>query len=504
VLIDGEHLSLKELYSVAFDYEKVGIDTTVIELLKQRRQFLEEDSKTHTIYGVNTGFGILADKKISPGDLEILQRNLVLSHAAGTGKTLQKELVRAIMLVRANSLCKGLSGIRPDVVSHLVDMLNLDVIPVVPEKGSVGASGDLSPLAHIAMGMIGRGKCLFKGEVIESREALKRVGLEPIVLKAKEGLSLLNGTAFMAGIGGCAAHIARRIFEEAITVSAMSVDALMGSTSPFDARIHLARPHPGQGYVSKCLRESLEGSEIRNSHLKCDRVQDAYTLRTIPQVYGAVYDTIEYAREVIEREINSATDNPLIFENGDVISGGNFHGEPVALVLDFLSIALTDMANMIERRIDRLVNPKLNDLPPFLTTGREGLNSGYMIWQYTAAALASENKTLAHPATADSIPTSGFQEDHVSMGAWAARKLWIILDNLMTMISIEALLAYRALGFRHPKKSGSSIERLFSEIKEVVPEYLEDRYFGDEFENVLEVLLERAGLEALGRKVNGK
>lgn len=313
MLIDGEHLSLKELYSVAFDYEKVGIDTTVIELLKQRRQFLEEDSKTHTIYGVNTGFGILADKKISPGDLEILQRNLVLSHAAGTGKTLQKELVRAIMLVRANSLCKGLSGIRPDVVSHLVDMLNLDVIPVVPEKGSVGASGDLSPLAHIAMGMIGRGKCLFKGEVIESREALKRVGLEPIVLKAKEGLSLLNGTAFMAGIGGCAAHIARRIFEEAITVSAMSVDALMGSTSPFDARIHLARPHPGQGYVSKCLRESLEGSEIRNSHLKCDRVQDAYTLRTIPQVYGAVYDTIEYAREVIEREINSATDNPLIF-----------------------------------------------------------------------------------------------------------------------------------------------------------------------------------------------
>ncbi|HOY26430.1 MAG: histidine ammonia-lyase [Thermotogaceae bacterium] len=504
MLIDGEHLSLKELYDVAYNYEKVEIDATVIELLKQRRLFLEEESKTNTIYGVNTGFGILADKKISPGDLEILQRNLVLSHAAGTGKTLQKELVRAIMLVRTNSLCKGLSGIRPDVVSHLVDMLNEDVIPVVPEKGSVGASGDLSPLAHIAMGMIGLGKCLFRGEVIESQEAIKRAGLKPIVLKAKEGLSLLNGTAFMAGIGGCATYIARQVFEEAITVSAMSVDALMGSTSPFDARIHLARPHPGQGYVSTRLRDCLEGSEIRNSHLKCDMVQDAYTLRTIPQVYGAICDTIEYTREVIEREINSATDNPLIFDNGDAISGGNFHGEPVALVLDFLSIALTDMGNMIERRIDRLVNPKLNDLPPFLTTGREGLNSGYMIWQYTAAALASENKTLAHPASADSIPTSGFQEDHVSMGAWGARKLWMILENLMTMISIEALLAYRALGFRHPKKSGPSIEELFGEIKNVVPEYLEDRYFGDEFENVLEVILERAGLEVLGRKVIGK
>ncbi|HQN29372.1 MAG TPA: aromatic amino acid lyase, partial [Mesotoga sp.] len=254
MLIDGEHLSLKELYDVAYNYEKVEIDATVIELLKQRRLFLEEESKTNTIYGVNTGFGILADKKISPGDLEILQRNLVLSHAAGTGKTLQKELVRAIMLVRTNSLCKGLSGIRPDVVSHLIDMLNEDVIPVVPEKGSVGASGDLSPLAHIAMGMIGLGKCLFRGEVIESQEAIKRAGLKPIVLKAKEGLSLLNGTAFMAGIGGCATYIARQVFEEAITVSAMSVDALMGSTSPFDARIHLARPHPGQGYVSTRLR----------------------------------------------------------------------------------------------------------------------------------------------------------------------------------------------------------------------------------------------------------
>jgi len=494
---------LKDLYNVAFDHERVEIGAGTEALLLERRRFLEEESKKHTIYGVNTGFGILVDKRISADDLETLQRNLVLSHAAGIGEPIAEELVRAILLVRANSLCKGFSGIRPDVVLQLVEMLNRGVHPLVPSKGSVGASGDLAPLAHIAMAMIGQGKCIYEGRTIDSFEALSRAGLKPTVLKSKEGLSLLNGTAFMAGIGGCAAFMARAIFEQAIEVSAMAVDALMGSTSPFDERVHAARPHPGQSYVAKRLRGCLEESEIRTSHLKCDRVQDAYTLRTIPQVYGAVLDTIEYVLSVFEREINSATDNPLIFENGDAISGGNFHGEPVALAMDFLSIALTDMGNMIERRIDRLVNPKLNDLPPFLTTGKEGLNSGYMIWQYTAAALASENKTLAHPASADSIPTSGFQEDHVSMGAWGARKLWTILDNLTSLISIEALLAFRALGFRHPKRSGPSIEELFGQISAVVPQYLEDRYFGGEFEDVRTLLLKRAGLRRTSERVDG-
>ena len=494
---------MKDLYNVAFDHERVEIGAGTEALLLERRRFLEEESKKHTIYGVNTGFGILVDKRISADDLETLQRNLVLSHAAGIGEPIAEELVRAILLVRANSLCKGFSGIRPDVVLQLVEMLNRGVHPLVPSKGSVGASGDLAPLAHIAMAMIGQGKCIYEGRTIDSFEALSRAGLKPTVLKSKEGLSLLNGTAFMAGIGGCAAFMARAIFEQAIEVSAMAVDALMGSTSPFDERVHAARPHPGQSYVAKRLRGCLEESEIRTSHLKCDRVQDAYTLRTIPQVYGAVLDTIEYVLSVFEREINSATDNPLIFENGDAISGGNFHGEPVALAMDFLSIALTDMGNMIERRIDRLVNPKLNDLPPFLTTGKEGLNSGYMIWQYTAAALASENKTLAHPASADSIPTSGFQEDHVSMGAWGARKLWTILDNLTSLISIEALLAFRALGFRHPKRSGPSIEELFGQISAVVPQYLEDRYFGGEFEDVRTLLLKRAGLRRTSERVDG-
>lgn len=496
-MLIGERLRPEDLYSVAFQYEKAGIDEETVELLVKKRRLIETESENHTIYGVNTGFGILADKKIPFNEVETLQRNLVLSHAAGVGEPLRRELVRATMLVRANSLCRGLSGIRPEVVQLLLELLNRNITPVVPSKGSVGASGDLAPLAHVAMTMIGEGNCYYRDELIASREALAKAKLNPLILRSKEGLSLLNGTAFMTGIGGCAIHIAKKVFEEAVLISAMSVDALLGSTSPFDERIHRARPHPGQIYVAARLREFLEGSEIRTSHLKCDRVQDAYTLRTIPQVYGAIHDTIEYVNSVIEREINSATDNPLIFENGDVISGGNFHGEPVALAMDFLSIALTDMGNMIERRIDRLVNPKLNDLPPFLTRGKEGLNSGHMIWQYTAAALTSENKTLAHPASADSIPTSGFQEDHVSMGAWGARKLWTILENLIDLVAIEALLASRALEYRHPKKSGPRIEELFGEIIEALPRYEGDRCFGVDFKEVRSLLLRRGGLEAV-------
>ena len=495
VKIDGSGLKLEDLYGVAFLGEKVELNEATRALLIERRLALEEDYRSSVIYGVNTGFGILADKKIDSNELEELQRNIVISHAAGVGEPLDTRLVRAAMRVRANSLCKGYSGVRPVIVERLLDLLNLDIIPLVPQQGSVGASGDLAPLAHIAMTVIGEGKCFYKGKIVESRGALKKEGFEPVILKAKEGLSLLNGTAFMAGIGGCATYVACRLFDHAIQVAAMSVDALMGSTSPFDERIQKARPHPGQTYVAARLMEALEGSEIRRSHLNCDRVQDPYTLRTIPQVYGAVYDTIQYVSTVIEREINSATDNPLIFENGDVISGGNFHGEPIALAMDFLSIAITDMGNMIERRIDRLVNPKLNDLPAFLTNGKEGLNSGYMIWQYTAAALTSENKTLANPATADSIPTSGFQEDHFSMGAWGARKLWRILQNWSQIITIEAVLAYRAMTFRRPKASGQIVESLYDQLWEVLPDHLSDRYFGDEFQETRRKLLSRVGLE---------
>lgn len=494
MLIDGQHLTLSDIFEVAFKKEFCSIEESAARLLDERRRSLELISKEKTIYGVNTGFGVLADHRISSKDLDALQKNIVLSHAAGVGEPLRQELVRAIMLVRANSLLKGFSGVRKCLVQRILDLLNEDIVPVVPSKGSVGASGDLAPLAHVAMSLIGEGYCTLEGSVVPSLQALKSRNLEPIILKSKEGLSLLNGTAFMAGIGGCSTYIALKLFEQAILVSAMSVDALMGSTSPFDERVHSARPHRGQGYVAGRVKSLLEGSEIRTSHLDCDRVQDAYTLRTIPQVYGAIKDTLDYVKSVLEIEINSATDNPLIFENGDAISGGNFHGEPIALAMDFLSIALTDMGNMIERRVDRLVNPKLNDLPAFLTNGDEGLNSGYMLWQYTAAALASENKTLAHPASADSIPTSGFQEDHVSMGAWGARKLWMIVDNLATMISIEALLAFRALSFRHPKKSSIAVEELFEDIRRIVPDHIKDRYFGNEFMEVRKLLFRRAGL----------
>ncbi|AKI96726.1 histidine ammonia-lyase [Kosmotoga pacifica] len=494
VLLDGNSLTVEEVYRVAFGGEKVVISPETLSLLEKSRKALENHQLEKTIYGVNTGFGVLANKKVSEEKIEELQVNIVRSHAAGVGAPLPVELVRAVMLVRANSLCKGYSGIRPIVVERLIEFLNHDIVPVVPEQGSVGASGDLAPLAHIALALIGEGEVFYKGERSDTTDVLRTLNIDPLTLASKEGLSLLNGTAFMAGIGSCAVHIAERLFDEAITVAAMATDALKGSTSPFDLRVHKARPHPGQMYVAEKLLRALEGSEIRRSHLDCDRVQDPYTLRAIPQVYGAVYDTIQYVKKVLEIEINSATDNPLIFENGDAISGGNFHGEPIALVMDFLSIALTDMANMMERRIDRLVNPKLNDLPPFLTNGEEGLNSGYMIWQYTAAALASENKTLAHPSSADSIPTSGFQEDHVSMGAWGARKLWKIVNNWSQILAIETLLAYRAMYSKKSLKSGIEVEELYSQLKELIPEHTKDRYFGDDFKIALAVLKKRAGI----------
>ncbi|HAA85861.1 MAG TPA: histidine ammonia-lyase, partial [Kosmotogaceae bacterium] len=393
-IIDGRNLRIDDVYRVASLEENVEIDARVEELLAERRTSLIDQISDQVIYGVNTGFGALADKKISQSDIDTLQKNIIMSHSAGVGEPLAEDLVRSIMLVRANSLCTGCSGCRIDVVKQLVDMLNKKITPVVPSAGSVGASGDLAPLSHIALAAIGMGKVIFNGKRMPAIQAMNEAGVEPLVPKAKEGLSLINGTAFMTGIGAFALHVFSKLFEQAILIAAMSTDALLGSTSPFDERLSQARPHPGQAYVARRMREILSNSEIRRSHLDCDRVQDPYTLRAIPQVYGAVHDTYLHALNVIETEMNSATDNPLIFDK-DVISGGNFHGEPVAFVLDFMSIALSDMCNMMERRIDRLVNPALNDFSPFLAAGKEGLNSGYMLWQYTAAALASENKTLA-------------------------------------------------------------------------------------------------------------
>jgi histidine ammonia-lyase len=485
VTIDGEHLTLEDVHLVSREHAQVAISLEAYEKVKKSREIVQRFLDVgKPIYGVNTGFGALANIRISKEKLKELQKNIILSHSAGVGNYLPEDFVRAIILIRANALAKGLSGVRPIVVEKLIELLNKKITPAVPEIGSVGASGDLAPLSHIAMVLIGEGKVVKDGKAVVFSPS--DYNFQPIHLEEKEGLSLINGTQFMAAHLSLIVRDLEKLMEIATLVAASSVDVLLGTPAAFDERIQLARPHPGQIKIAQMLREFLDGSQIRESHKNCGKVQDAYTLRTIPQVYGAVLDIIQWVKEVVQREINSATDNPLIFED-EVISGGNFHGEPLALCADYLSIALTSMGNMIERRIDRLLNPKVNEgLPPFLAGGEEGLNSGYMIWQYTAAAICNENKVLSHPASADSIPTSAYQEDHVSMGANAVRKLRKIFDNIVSLISIEAMLVSVALDSRRPLKSSCKIEDFYGKINVRLSE---DRYFGENFEKVKEVIL---------------
>ncbi len=478
IVIDGEHLTIEDVHKVSRKFEDVSLSKSAYDKMNKSRETIEkilEEGKP--VYGVNTGFGALANVRISKDKLRELQRNIVLSHSAGIGEYLPEDIVRAMLLIRANALAKGYSGVRPIVVEKLLEMLNKRITPLVPEKGSVGASGDLAPLSHIAMSIIGYGKVIKDGKVLNISE----IDYVPLELEEKEGLSLINGTQFMAAYLALIVRDLEKLMKIATLVAALSVDVLLGTPSAFDERIQLVRPHPGQLTIAQWLREYLEGSNLRESHKNCPKVQDAYTLRTIPQVYGAVYDTIQWAKEIISREINSATDNPLVFDS-EVISGGNFHGEPLALCADYLAIALTSMGNMIERRIDRLVNPKINEgLPPFLAGGEEGLNSGYMIWQYTAAALCNENKILSHPASADSMPTSAYQEDHVSMGANAVRKLKKIYENIVSLLSIEAMLGCVALSVRRPMKSSIHIEKFYDKIKLSSEK---DKYFGEYYETV--------------------
>ncbi|MGB9795893.1 histidine ammonia-lyase [Fervidobacterium riparium] len=478
VVIDGEHLTIEDVHLVSRRYAKVSISPVAYEKMEKSRRAIDNViNENKPVYGVNTGFGALANVRITREKLKDLQKNIILSHSAGIGNYLPEDIVRAMMLIRANALAKGYSGIRPLVVDKLIELLNKGIAPAVPEMGSVGASGDLAPLSHIAMVLIGEGKVVTK----EGIRSIKEFDFAPIELEEKEGLSLINGTQFMAGHLALIIRDLEKFMRIATLIAASSVDVLYGTPAAFDERIQLARPHPGQIKIAQMLRDFLEGSEIREAHKNCSKVQDAYTLRTIPQVYGAVYDTINWVKEIVEREINSATDNPLVFGD-EIISGGNFHGEPLALCADYLAVALTSMGNMIERRIDRIVNPKVNEgLPPFLAGGEEGLNSGYMIWQYTAAALCNENKVLSHPASADTIPTSAYQEDHVSMGANAVRKLRRVYENLVSLISIEAMLGSTALYYRRPLKSSEQIEKFYG-IIDVKPG--NDRFFGDDFERV--------------------
>jgi histidine ammonia-lyase len=480
--IDGDGLTLEDIEQVARGaVAEVALAGDAVARMRRSRAVVEAAvAGGQAVYGVTTGFGRLADVAIPLDRLEELQLNLIRSHACGVGAPLPRDEARAVTLLRANVLAKGFSGIRPEVVELLLALLNRGVTPVIPEQGSVGASGDLAPLSHLALVLIGEGEAEVGGEVMPGAAALARVGLAPVRLQAKEGLALNNGTQFMTGLGALSLLAAERLVETADVAGAMTLEGLLGTPAAFHPAIHRARPHPGQRRSAERLLALLADSEIRESHREGDpRVQDAYTLRCMPQIHGAARNALGYIRGVLETEANSATDNPLIFpdegEGGMVMSGGNFHGQPVAQVLDLLAIALADLASVSERRIERLVNPDLSEgLPPFLTRD-PGVSSGMMIAQITAAALASENKVLAHPASVDSIPTGAGKEDHVSMGATSAVKARRALRNTEAVLGIELMCAAQALEFRRPLRPGRGVERAYRLLRERVPPLEADR-----------------------------
>ncbi len=485
--LSGQALTLEEIASMAFGHSEPSLANEARARMQASRDVIEEVIRQHrVVYGVNTGFGKLSDVHIPSQELRLLQLNLVRSHACGVGDPLARPDTRAMMLLRANVLARGNSGCRVELVTTLLEMLRCQVHPVIPARGSVGASGDLAPLAHLALALMGEGECRFDGRQMASAEALRMAEIAPLRLEAKEGLALLNGTQAMAAVGALALWRAQKIAKLADLAGAMSLEALRGTPVAFDARIQNARPHPGQIAAAAHLRELLEGSEIRRSHLTNDpRVQDAYSLRCMPQVHGAVRTALQHAREVVEIESGSATDNPLVFSDaGEVLSGGNFHGAPLALVFDYAAIALTDLMSISERRIDRLVNPDANEgLPPFLSS-HPGISSGYMIAQVCAAALLNEARVLSHPASIDSVPTSGGKEDHVSMGMTAALKLRQIASNAGHVIAIELLAATEGLDYRLPLRSTKAIERAREIIRSLAARVTADRSLSPDIEGV--------------------
>ena len=458
-------------------------------VLASRKIIEEIVAREEIVYGVNTGFGKLSDIRIAQGELRELQLNLVRSHACGIGNPLSIPEVRAMMLLRANVLALGFSGIRFEIIEMLCQMLNRGVHPVVPEKGSVGASGDLAPLAHLALSLIGEGEAFSEGERMASSDALRRMKLEPALLEAKEGLALLNGTQAMHAVGGLAILRAKRLSRVADVSGAMSLEALTGTPAAFDPRLHEARPHPGQKAVAKHLFSIMEGSEIRESHRANDpRVQDAYSLRCMPQVHGAARGALDHSENILLIESASATDNPLVFENGDVISGGNFHGAPLALAFDYAALAIVDLMSISERRIDRLVNPDKNEgLPAFLAR-KPGLESGFMIPHVAAAALLNEARVLAHPASVDNVTTSGGKEDHVSMGMTAALKLRSIVELAENLLAIELLAGAEALEHRRPLKAGVGVEPAFAAVREIAPSLTQDRSLSGDIAHVAEAI----------------
>ena len=485
--LNGQKLSLTQVVAVARGEEQVTLSPAARERVEQARRVVEDIvAEGRSVYGVNTGFGKLSDVRIERSQLNELQLNLVRSHSCGLGSPLSLPEARAMLLLRANVLALGYSGCRAIVIEKLIDLLERGVTPVIPEKGSVGASGDLAPLAHLALTVIGEGEAFYQNERMPSADALQRAGIEPLQLEVKEGIALLNGTQAMAAVGGLALHRAERVARLADVAGAMSLEALKGTPVAFDERIHNARPHPEQIAVAAHLRALLQDSQIRESHLENDpRVQDAYSLRCMPQVHGTVRGALRHAREIVEIETGSATDNPLVFaETGEVLSGGNFHGAPLALSFDYAAMAMTDLMSITERRIDRLVNPDANEnLPPFLTS-HPGPASGFMMLQIVAASLLNEAKVLAHPASIDNVPTDGGKEDHVSMGMTAATKLRSIVELTEMIVAIELIAAAEGLEYRAPLQPGRGVKQAYEIIRRHVPRLTSDRTMSGEIEAV--------------------
>lgn len=500
VIIDGNSLTLQQIVDVARNNHLVELSEEAKVRVNKSRSIVDkivEDDKV--IYGITTGFGKFSDVTISGEDCKELQRNLIISHACGFGDKLQTEYVRGIMLLRANALSKGYSGIRLSTLQTLIDMLNKKVHPSIPEKGSLGASGDLAPLSHMVLPMLGEGEAEYDGEILSGKEAMKKANIEVIELVAKEGLALINGTQVMTSVASIGIYDAINLMKLSDIAAAMTLEALRGIKDAYDKRTHLIRNHQGQIITAENILNLVEDSTLVTSQGEI-RVQDAYTLRCVPQIHGASKDAIRYIQGVIETEINSVTDNPIVTEEGDVISGGNFHGQPIALSSDFLGIAVAEMANISERRLERLINYQLNDLPAFLVK-HGGLNSGFMITQYAAAALVSENKILAHPASVDSIPSSANQEDHVSMGTIAARKARDIIKNTQRVLATELLAACQAIDFREGFTLGKGTKECYKAVREVTDFIDKDVVMYKELDKVLEIIVDNTILDKVEKVV---
>jgi histidine ammonia-lyase len=509
----GEPLSLQDLEDVALRGREVELSAAARAKVERSRAAIDaiavRGDAAPRVYGVNTGFGALSETRISAHDVRALQKNLVRSHATGVGPDLAVPEVRGMMLLRAQVLALGSSGVRPILVDQLVNMLNRGVHPRIPAQGSVGASGDLAPLAHLALAMIGEGEASVEGGMLPGGDALRMAGIEPLVLEAKEGLALINGTQYMASLGTLALLEAERLCTVADVAGAMSLEALKGSSTPFDERLHAARPHPGQAKVAGNMRALLAESEIMESHRDCGKVQDAYSLRCMPQVHGATRDALAWVRQVLSIEVNSVTDNPSVFltdQGMDILSGGNFHGQPLALALDLAAIALAELANISERRVEQLVNPALSTgLTPFLAPSgpMSGLHSGFMIAQVASASLVSENKVLCHPAAVDSIPSSAGKEDHVSMGSVSARKLQQVVANVRRALAIEIMTAAAGLDQRRPLTPSKGVAAALACVRTVVAPMTEDRPLYKDIESVCTLVtngaLVRAAEAAAGK-----